>query len=302
MADDALRRILAGLGDPDLADRLGALPGADLTSLLLAVMRTHVAGSTEADVLHRYTTDRFSAPGAVPPADLDAARALLIDGLPDRFERITLAPVAPIGTHAALGGVDQNNVLSTVRGSEVAADNTAGMALEATVRRRRDRTTPVHLAASQRITRAQPFDGPMAYAHFEVFGLVTAGRDTGNLRFERETFADHVGFFVAALASVADSVRVRMTDYEARLGAVIDAVRDQVGDQAAVEPWPDRRDGAAYYEGLRFTVYATRAGIGYDLADGGPVDWTQRLLSDRKERLVTSGIGLDRLAMLMHAG
>ena len=31
------------------------------------------------------------------------------------------------------------------------------------------------------------------------------------------------------------------------------------------------------------------------LADGGVVDWTQRLLSNAKERLVTSGIGSERV-------
>jgi hypothetical protein len=32
------------------------------------------------------------------------------------------------------------------------------------------------------------------------------------------------------------------------------------------------------------------------LVDGGRTDWTQRLLSNRKERLFTSGIGLSLLA------
>ena len=34
---------------------------------------------------------------------------------------------------------------------------------------------------------------------------------------------------------------------------------------------------------------------GVSLVDGGFVDWTQRLLSDRKERLLISGIGTERL-------
>jgi hypothetical protein len=32
-----------------------------------------------------------------------------------------------------------------------------------------------------------------------------------------------------------------------------------------------------------------------ELADGGAVDWTQKLLSDAKERLVISGIGSERV-------
>ena len=38
------------------------------------------------------------------------------------------------------------------------------------------------------------------------------------------------------------------------------------------------------------------------LADGGSVDWTQKLLADRKERLVVGGISSERLAGLVTNG
>ena len=34
-----------------------------------------------------------------------------------------------------------------------------------------------------------------------------------------------------------------------------------------------------------------------EIGDGGMVDWTQRLLGNRKERLMTSGLSVERLAM-----
>ena len=37
---------------------------------------------------------------------------------------------------------------------------------------------------------------------------------------------------------------------------------------------------------------------GYELVEGGFVDWSARLLGDRKERLLISGIGLELLARL----
>lgn len=302
MVDQALQRILNELGAPDLVEDLADLPGADLTSLLLAVMRARVASIAPSDVLQRYAADRFSAPGVIPAAQLDAARELLIEHLPDVFERLTLAPVSPLGTHASLGHINQNNVVSTVRGSEVAADNTAGMALEAALRRRQNRSTVVRLAAVQRITRAQPYESPQTHAHFEVFGLVTAGRDTGHLEFERRATAEHVEYYVSALANTADAVKVVVTDYSGSLSAVVDAVRERIEDRATVEPWPDRQDGAAYYAGLRFTIHAQSGGVAHEVADGGPVNWTERLLSDRKERLMTSGIGLERVAGILHSG
>ena len=49
---------------------------------------------------------------------------------------------------------------------------------------------------------------------------------------------------------------------------------------------------------LNVTAY-TPSGDAVDLGDGGETDWTARLLQNRKERLYTSGIGLDRLVSLM---
>lgn len=35
-----------------------------------------------------------------------------------------------------------------------------------------------------------------------------------------------------------------------------------------------------------------------NIGDGGFVDWTQKLLGNKKERCLISGIGLDRLLMI----
>jgi hypothetical protein len=56
-----------------------------------------------------------------------------------------------------------------------------------------------------------------------------------------------------------------------------------------------RTDGIAYYDGLQLRADATCQGAEREVADGGSVDWAARLLSDRREHLFTSGIGLERL-------
>jgi hypothetical protein len=40
----------------------------------------------------------------------------------------------------------------------------------------------------------------------------------------------------------------------------------------------------------------------HSVADGGTTDWTQRLLSDRKERLLVSAIGTEMLARFLPPG
>jgi hypothetical protein len=51
-----------------------------------------------------------------------------------------------------------------------------------------------------------------------------------------------------------------------------------------------------YNEACLSISLQTAQGETLELADGGFTDWTQQLLGNRKERLLISGIGLERLA------
>ena len=62
---------------------------------------------------------------------------------------------------------------------------------------------------------------------------------------------------------------------------------------------PERESGRACYCHLCFKVFASvRAGAELEVGDGGFVGWAVRLLGSRKERLLISGFGSDRLAVL----
>jgi hypothetical protein len=57
---------------------------------------------------------------------------------------------------------------------------------------------------------------------------------------------------------------------------------------------PLRLEGLGYYAGLRLRVNVTLPdGTEVALVDGGFTTWTQRLLSDRRERFLASGIGVE---------
>ena len=64
---------------------------------------------------------------------------------------------------------------------------------------------------------------------------------------------------------------------------------------------PERAGGRGYYEHFCFKVYARFAEAAFESGDGGIVDWTQRLAGSAKERCVISGIGIDRLALVLGA-
>src|SRR5215472_10831229 len=208
-----LRRVLGDGGGADLLDVLAnRLSGADLTSLLLEVMRRRADRLSPADVLRQYRSDRFVSPASIDVKDLRRVESAMFGALPADFDVMTLAPVLPLGAHSAVATVDPRNVIATIRRTEVASDPTNGLALEAAARRRRlldaspRSVEPVRLAASQRVTRAQLFDGPISFAHFQLFGIVTAGRDSGSHEFERTHLIEHLRLAVGGISAVGAGV------------------------------------------------------------------------------------------------
>lgn len=299
----ALDRVLPAIGGIGTVQRLAALSGSDFTSVMLEVSRLRAARENPASVRRRYSRDRFTEPALAPWRALRRAEEALLACLPAEVEMVTLAPVVPLGTHSALAPVSQHKVLTTVRACEVAADPTNALALEAAVRRARDRETTVRLGALQRIVRAQLFGAPGAQAHFGLFGLVTAGRDEGSRRFERAALAEHLRFAVASLAAARlRYVQVALTplsDAGEQIAAAVisDLAEDQgAGSAAVIVLDHTRQRGRGYYRDLCFKVHAHTGGPLEEIGDGGFTDWTQQLLANGKERLLISGVGVDRLA------
>jgi hypothetical protein len=293
-----------------LADRLS---GADLTSLLLEVMRRRAERVSPADVLRQYSGDRFVRPSDLDLRELRRVEDVMLGVLPAEFEVLTLAPVVPLGTHSAVATVDPRKVIATVRRTEVAADPTNALALEAAVRRRRLLSTSpldrpvneVRLATSQRVTRTPLFSGPVSFAHFQLLGVVTAGRDLGGHGFERSSLLEHLGIGVRGLLAVgADSVTLAVTGLDEIGERLLGTVREEFAGRPGVviSAAPEREAGRGYYYRLCFKIFA-RFGEAepIEVSDGGFVDWTAQLLGSRKERLLISGHGLDRVALLAKA-
>ncbi|MGW4381457.1 hypothetical protein [Kitasatospora sp. NPDC004531] len=302
----ALRRVLARPGGPEALELLAeGLTGADLTTLLLEVFRRRADRLTPAEVMRRYRTDRFVAPAPTGFAQLRRVEDLLLSALPDDFELLTLAPLVPLAAHTAVATVDPRKVVATVRGSEVAADPTNALALEA-ARRRSEAlaadprsAVPVRLAASQRVVRAQHFDAPGMLAHFQLFALVTAGRDTGSRTFEQQHLVEHLRFAARATARAdVQRTEIRLTRLDEAAAPILARVRTELAGTPGLDVVddPGRTSGRGYYTELCFKIHVTVDGRRLEVADGGFVDWTQQLTGNRKERLLISGFGVDRLA------
>lgn len=290
-----------------LAERLAP---TDLQSFLLEVYRLRSSRRTPSDVLNDYESDRFVRPSAVPPDRLFAWEQVAFAALPPEFQSLELSPVCPLGSSSVVAGVDQNWAVATSRNSEVVSDSTNVLALECALQRRQllrsdpKSTTPVHLAASHRLLRGQQFHGPLSVTHFSLFCLCSAGRDLGGLCFELSALGLHIRFYLTALRAFLGAevhLRLSLTDFRAdpryallKSGLLIPVASEFENLDCSFDD--QRTAGKGYYHDLCFHIHADSPIAGQvELVDGGVVNWTQRLLSNKKERLVISGIGSERL-------
>jgi hypothetical protein len=308
-----IERIERETGIPGLAQALAErLSPTDLQSLLMEVYRQRVERLQPATVLANQEKDRFARPAALHPLTLLDWERTALSTLPAEVEPLILSPVTALGTNAAVALVDQNKMMSTIYNTEVVSDSTNVLALEAALRRRQllrqnpKSSEAVHLAASHRLLRTQNYGNPNSLAHFSAFALCSSGRDQGNFTFEVETLLMHIEFYVGALRAYLGydiPLRVALTDFspDGRLSSLIDQICAKVNKKfpaTVCDADPQRESGRGYYVNLCFHIYfGDQDGKDVEVADGGVVDWTQKLLNNAKERCVTSGIGSDRVCV-----
>jgi len=80
--------------------------------------------------------------------------------------------------------------------------------------------------------------------------------------------------------------------------AVLEPLRTQFED-VVFETDPTRAAGRGYYSGVVFQIHGQYENQTFFLVDGGEVSWSQKLLSNAKERMVISGLGSERLCMMV---
>jgi hypothetical protein len=341
MPSTIAHRIEREIGMSGLVDALASkLSASDLRSILMEVYRLRAAGVKAAGIGAHAARDPLMAPSTVSARNLMIFDSAAFQAASE-FVALELSPLGPFSSASTLGGTSQNNVVTTIRNAEVLGDPTIALALEAA--RRRRSADVVRLCASHRVIRLQPFDVPGYSPHFRLFGLVTAGRDTGSFRFETAHLLEHVRVYLrmfriltaggialqsplvefadmmaveAALAAAGVSRdEIRQAVRAHRLGGserflrergiaalpdaqcpqlesdVIAPLRDEF-PEARFRVSQQRLEGLGYYRSftLRISPQAPD-GTRYPIVDGGFTDWTARLLGNRKERLLISGIG-----------
>jgi len=313
-----IERIERDAGVPHLADILSdRLAPTDLQSLLLEVYGRRSRRRDPKMLLEDHVSNRFTQPSATNPTRLLEWDRVAFSKLPKLFRPVELSLVCPLGTASVLSPISQDWIVSTTRNTEVVADSTNVLAIECAVRRREQRNfsaghaDSVHLAASHRLLRGQKISPrPGVLQHFRLFSLCSAGRDSGNLRFETEALRLHIEFFITAFNKFLGSeisLRVAISDFGSHVprsliqSEIIEKLQSS-HEGLKIGFDQDRKQGRGYYGELCFKIFATPStDKEQELVDGGDVNWTQKLLNNAKERLVISGCGSERVCGISRA-
>ena len=302
-----IERILDQIGDKELLERILTLSKADLNSLLLKIHQEQALSATAPDVLKAFQANRFSVPSELNPVDYHILEAELLSlAKKSDIKAILLSPCAPFASSSVFGCVDQNNIVSAVRGVEVLSDPTNILAIiiaEGLKNKEMDNTAAIHYCATARVSRAQPFPKMKGYySHFGIFGIVSSGKDIGSYSCEKELLSKQLSFYknlaqekFQGKLSVVLRKRRGYTDGDGFFDAMAQLVESALPDVPL--SFDLEHEDNNYYKGINYKMYVEKDDEKTEIGDGGFVDWISKMVNNKKERCLISGIGIDRLLL-----
>lgn len=303
MDNKILDKILQKTGNKEILKQLNILSNTELQSLMLELYASRSKNIPFSKILDQYEKSRFTKPSEINARKFLEIESKLLSFIPKDYNLIELSPVVPFGSSSVLGPVHQNNVVTTIRNTEIISDPTNILALEAAVHRKKQDKI-AKLTCHQRLVRAQSFDNPKFSAHFKVFAMCTAGKDKGHLSFEKETLKEHLDFYFQLIFKLIDKRSIKkvllkifdLNDSENQ--TIHEFLSNLIKEYPEVKLNIDSKSkyGEGYYSRLRFMINLTNnKDESFDIIDGGFTNWTAKLLNNNKERLLTSGIGTELL-------
>jgi len=290
-------------GNDEIIEKLLQLPGTELNSLLLELFGKRAEQLTPNDVLAQFEKNRFVAPSTLDAVSFKQLELQWLQQAADGgFTPVLLSPLAPLGTCAAFKTVHQNNVVSALRGTEVMSDATNVFALLIAQQYKKTKSKEaIKYVAAERLVRAQALAHPGHTAHFGIFCMASGGFNNGGFTFEMQQVAEHLSLHLSLLSffkkediSIKILLKEKNDNLQAAAQQVLDGISSGYKAEVIVQEQPN-----AYYDILQFKTFLQYKGTEFNLSDGGFVSWTQQLLSNKKHRMLISGIGLELVYKLM---
>ena len=304
---EILNRLLTQFGDAELVEKFSTLSNSDFNSLMLDIFQSRANKTTATGMVKAFQFNRFSVPSELDPVAyhileaefLSVAQKLVI-------KPVLLSPAAPFASSSVFGCVDQNNVVSAGRGTEILSDPTNMLSViiaEQLKTKKADNASPIHYCTTARVLRAQVFPNTKRhFAHFGIFCIVSSGKDTGSYTCEKELLLKQLAFYKELLwekygANLSIVLRKRRgyTDGDGFFDMMTELMKNELPDVPL--SFDLVHEDNNYYKGMNYNINMEKDGNRVEIGDGGFVDWLQRMTNNKKERCLISGIGLDRLLL-----
>jgi len=295
-----IKNVLEKVGNENLINELTSrLSQSEITTFLLALSKEIASKNTPNDILSKYESNRFVKPSELNPIKVKQVELLMLEiAEASGFSPVLLSPAGLLGSCSVIAMVDQNNVISATRGLELIADSTNMLAIylaDGIKNKTIDNTkNPVHLSAACRVTRGQMFQSTAFVPHFSLFTLVSSGKDTGSYGFEKDAIARHMEYYISYFGEklgyklqMALNIRNGYTDKTGFIERIHCHLRERYPHIDFTVNGEETDN--SYYQGVNFKISVNEV----EIVDGGFVDWTQKLLGNKKERLLISGSGVD---------
>lgn len=307
MKKDIGDHIISKLNLPDIVKILSdELSGSELNTILLEVFNRRVQQETPSSLLSKYEENKL-----VKPANIDILRykeqeLACYKILAGRgFEPIEHSPAAQLGTSSIVATVDQKKVLTALRNTEMQADPTNATALHYALLKKKGEldSQTYNYSNISRIIRTQVFDNPNFTPHFSVLCLISCGKDTGSFNFEKEELFKHLTASYEILQNYGfeqiyfEIIPCKGYDSQSPLiTESISYVQENSNHIKISVVEPDYENN--YYYGFRIKAKIVAGENVIEIGDGGLLDWTQQLLTNKKERMMTMGIGFSILHII----
>jgi len=373
-----LQSISEELGVPNLLEILSTTPMRRLQPILVHAFKNRAKTRKPAELLREYERKQeFLGISSIEQKNLYKFALTCHEAVQPSFEAVQTSPIVPFGLNSVLSMVSQNNILPSIRGSEVVADLTSQLALECALRRKqniaRKDDSVVNVSTSGRVLRLQPFDKNKGYMqHFNLFALCSSGPHIpacGGFVFP--TLQKHIEMLMNAISALykegykSSHITVKISDmrfldqlidviklpredilrnslnddfdlfakYQVQFPKEVESADDlksemfrdinvtdrvryfQRIEQGIMKPLRaispgvrfcfdfNRKSGLGYYPHLCFHIFATnQTGSVIQVADGGAVDWSAKLLNNNREAMIVSGIGTELMQKLFQKG
>ena len=305
MQSKIIQKILAKQGEENLFDFLSKkLSGSEFNSLMMEVFNRRTEAIQPAALLENYRNNRFVGRTDFDPIELGEYELSIMKEIRNAgFEVMDFSPVAPLGACSALGTVDQKKIISATRNTEVVSDITNVIALEIAKQKKENRyLNEIKAGASFRHIRGQKFDLPGFTPYFKIVCLVSSGRDKGNYQFEIQSIIDHIETYYSIFKNVLNISSDHLETIVSLPGDTNISTKKNALEQNTSIPIKVLENTTTenhYYQNFKITIKLHWKGQTYEIIDGGEVNWTHKLLQNKKERMIISGMGSEFLFRLM---